>query len=103
MQPGLEKFFSAAQRRNFERGRAEGKAQGKAEGKAAALLQILMRRGLMVTAEQRRRIVGSADLAVLERWLDRALSVSSVAELLAATPRAPRGQAERANGRRRLR
>jgi len=29
MQPGLEKFFSEAQRRNFERGRAEGKAEGK--------------------------------------------------------------------------
>ncbi|TMQ05755.1 MAG: hypothetical protein E6J90_26785 [Deltaproteobacteria bacterium] len=88
MEPGLVNFFSEAQRQNFERGQAKGKAQGKAEGKAegeaAALLKILMRRGLRVTAEQRRRIVACRDLAMLERWLDRSLSVSSVAELLAS-------------------
>ena len=108
MQPGLEKFFSEAQRRNFERGRAEGEAKGRAEGEAkgraegeaAALLKIVTRRGLTLTAEQRRRIMGCTDVAMLERWLDRALSVSSVAELLAAAPRAPRGRAEQAKGRR---
>lgn len=107
MEPGLEMFFSKAQRRNFERGRAEGeakgKAKGKAEGEAAALLKILARRGLTLTAEQRRRIMGCTDLAMLEHWLDRVLSVSSAAELLAASPRAPRGQPTRANGRRKLR
>jgi predicted transposase YdaD len=111
MQPGLEKFFSEAQRRNFERGRAEGEARGKAEGEArgraegeaAALLKILTRRGLTVTAEQRRCIMGCTDVAMLERWLDRALSVSSVAELLAAASRSPRGQPVRANGRRKSR
>ena len=92
MQPGLEKFFSEAQRRNFERGRAEGEA--------AALLKIVTRRGLTLTAEQRRRIMGCTDVAMLERWLDRALSVSSVAELLAGAPRA---RAEPANGRRKSR
>jgi hypothetical protein len=91
MQPGLEKFFSEAQRRNFERGRAEGKAQGraagKAEGEAAALLKILMRRGLTVTTEQRRRIVECTELGVLERWLDQSLSVGSVEDLLASRAR----------------
>jgi hypothetical protein len=109
MQPGLEKFFSEAQRRNFERGRAEGEAKGKAEGEAkgkaegeaAALLKILTRRGLTLTAEQRRRILGCTDVATLERWLDCALSVTSVAELLAATSRAP--QPVGANGRRKSR
>jgi hypothetical protein len=103
MQPGLEKFFSEAQRQNFERGRAEGEAKGRAEGEAAALLKIVTRRGLTLTVEQRRRIMGCTDVAMLERWLDRALSVSSVAELLAAAPRAPRGRAEQANGRRKSR
>jgi hypothetical protein len=102
MQPGLEKFFSEAQRRNFERGRAEGEAKGKAEGEAKgeakALLKILTRRGLTLTAEQRRRIMECTDVAMLEDWLDRALSVSSAAELLAATSRAPRGQPVRAKG-----
>jgi hypothetical protein len=112
MQPGLVNFFSAAQRRNFERGRAEGKAEGKAEGEAkataAALLKILTRRGLTPTAEQRRRILKCADLAMLERWLDRSLSVSSVDGLLTSPGNASRGvhrrgQATAANGRRRSR
>ena len=98
MQPGLENFFSEAQRRNYERGRAHGKAEGRAEGKAegkaegeiAALLKILARRRLTPSAEQRRRILGCTDLAVLERWLDRSLSVSSVAELLARPARVRR-------------
>jgi flagellar biosynthesis/type III secretory pathway protein FliH len=77
MQPGLEKFFTETQRRNYERGKAEGKA----EGEAAALLKILTRRGLTLTADHRRRIVECTDLAMLEHWLDRALMVSSAEEL----------------------
>ncbi|HEY0478414.1 MAG TPA: hypothetical protein VGD37_12905 [Kofleriaceae bacterium] len=112
MQPGLEKFFSKAQRRNFERGlaqgeakgKAEGKAEGRAEGQAAALLKILTRRGLTPTGEQRRHIMGCTDVAMLERWLDGALSVSSVAELLAPHARtrrsAHRSRAAAPNGRR---
>jgi hypothetical protein len=99
MQPGLEKYFSETQRRNYERGRAEGEAKGKAEGeakakaegeakgKADAVLKILMRRGLTLSADQRRRIVACTDLATLERWLDRSLSASSVDELLASLSR----------------
>jgi hypothetical protein len=105
MEPGLVNFFSQAQRRNFERGQAKGKV----EGAAAALLKILLRRGLAPTAEQRRRIIECVDLAMLERWLDRSLSVSSVAELLASRRQTTsRGVSRRdssgaANGRRRAR
>lgn len=87
MQPETAYYFNDAQRRNFERGvakgKAEGKAEGRAEGVAVALLKILARRRLTLTAAQRRRITGCTDLAVLERWLDRSLLASSVAELLA--------------------
>lgn len=87
MQPETVYYFNAEQRRNFERGvakgRAEGKAEAKAEGKVEALLTILAGRRLRATAAQRRRIAGCTDLAVLERWLARSFSVSSVAELLA--------------------
>jgi predicted transposase YdaD len=107
MQPGLEKFFTRAQRQNFERGRAEGEAKGKAEGeakgKAEALLKIVTQRGLTLTTEQRRGIMACTDVVTLERWLDRALSVSSVAELTAAAPRASRGRAGQAHGRRKSR
>ena len=100
MQPGLVNFFSEAQRRNFERGRAEGEA--------TALLKILMRRGLALTAAQRRRIGACTDLATLERWLDRSLSASSVEELLASPARASsnghrRGRSVPVRGRRKSR
>jgi len=92
MQPGLENYFSEAQRRNYERGRAEGEAKGRAEGeakgKAEAVLKILVRRGVTLTAAQRRSIVECADLATLERWLELSLSASSVEELLASPSRA---------------
>jgi hypothetical protein len=47
--------------------------------------------------------MGCTDVATLERWLDGALSVGSVAELLLANAREPRGQAGPANGRRKSR
>ena len=116
MQPGLENYFSEAQRRNYERGRAEGEAKGKAEGKAEgeakgkvdAVLKILTRRGLTPSADQRRRIIACTDLATLDRWLDRSLSASSVDELLASPSRASgnghrRGGAAPVRGRRKSR
>jgi hypothetical protein len=96
MQPGLENYFSEAQRRNYERGRAEGKAD--------AVLKILTRRGLTPSADQRRRIVACTDLATLDRWLDRSLSASSVDDLLASLPRASaNGERRGKRGRRKLR
>jgi hypothetical protein len=87
-------YFNAAQKRNWDNGVATGVARGEAKGKAAgeatALLKILARRGLTTTAAQRRRILGCTDLATLERWLDRSLSVSSVGELLASRVRRTR-------------
>jgi len=35
-----------------------------------------------MTDDQQRRIVTCTDLAIVERWLDRAFSVASVDELL---------------------
>jgi hypothetical protein len=100
MHAGLENFFSEAQRRNFERGQAKGEA--------AALLKILTRRGLTPTVEQKRRIVACTELAMLERWLDRSLSVSSIEELWAPRRKPPNGlhrggQRLPANGRRKSR
>ncbi len=79
MDPQIEKFFSEAHRRSYDRGKAEGEARGKAE----ALLMFLRRRDLAMTSDQQHRILTSTDLATLDRWLDRAFSVASVDELLA--------------------
>jgi len=99
MDSQVEKFFSEEHRRSFDRGKAEGEAKGKAEGEAKgkaegeakgkaegeakALLMFLRRRGLAVTDDQQQQIVGCADLPTLDRWLERAFSVTSVEELLA--------------------
>jgi hypothetical protein len=92
MDTQIEKFFSEAHRRSFDRGiaegeargKAEGEARGKAEGKAEALLVFLRQRGLAMTSDQQHRIRTCTDLASLDRWLDRAFSgATSVDELLA--------------------
>jgi hypothetical protein len=83
MDTQIEKFFTEAHRRSFDRGKAEGKAEGEAKGEAKALVVFLKRRGLAITADQQDRILTCTDLATLDRWLDRALSASSVDELLA--------------------
>ena len=79
MEPQIEKFFSEAHRRSYDQGKAEGKAEGKTE----ALLMVLRRRGLAMTDDQQRRIATCADVATVDRWLDRSFSVASVDELFA--------------------
>jgi hypothetical protein len=83
MEPQIEKFFSEAHRRSYDLGKAKGEAEGEAKGKADALLMILRRRGLAITDEQQHQIVTCTDLATLDRWLERAFSITSGSELLA--------------------
>jgi hypothetical protein len=75
MNPQIVKFFSDERRRSYE--------QAEAKGEAKALMMILKQRGLAMTDEQQHQIVTCTDLATLDGWLNRALSVTSVDELLA--------------------
>ncbi len=75
MEPHIEKFFTEAHRQSY--------AQGEAKGKAESVIRILQRRGLAMTDEQQRRVASCTDLAALDQWLDRVLSVASVDELFA--------------------
>lgn len=77
MLPETQKLFSESQRRSYEKGIVDGTARGEAR----ALLKILAQRGLAVSDNQRRRISECVSLATLDRWLDRALSVTSVDEM----------------------
>jgi hypothetical protein len=79
MQPGIEKFFTEAHRRAYDRGMAEGKA----EEAARLVLKLLSRRGITITDAQRHQILECSDLEVLDRWQDLAFSVTSVEELFA--------------------
>ena len=65
-------------------GRAEGKVEGKAEGKAEAVLAVLKARGVAVSESVRSHVLGCHDLSTLDRWLARALTAASDAEVVAA-------------------
>jgi predicted transposase YdaD len=87
----LSEWAKAHYRQGKEEGKTEGKAEGKLEGEAAgkaagkaeSVLAILSARGLTFSPDERRAIVGRTDLELLDRWIARALTVRSVAELLA--------------------
>ena len=64
-------------------GLAEGKAAGLAEGKATTLLAFLAARGIAVDAAARARVLAERDLATLDRWIARAGSCGTIAELFA--------------------
>ena len=90
MMPEAPKYFSESQRRSYDKGAAhgkiegivEGRIEGKIEGKADSVLRVLAGRGLRVNDDHARRIRACTDLETLDRWLDGALSVASVDELL---------------------
>ena len=63
--------------------RSEGLAEGRAEGLAEALLAVLASRALPLAAAEPEQILRERDPARLARWLARAASCSSAAELLA--------------------
>ena len=65
-----------------EKVKNEGRLEGEARGEARALLRVLTKRKLSVSAEQEARILGCADVAVLEGWLDRALTAESTEDVL---------------------
>jgi hypothetical protein len=64
-------------------GRAEGEAKGEAKGEARAVITVLEARGLVVTDDDRERILAATDLAQLDRWLRRAVAISTTEELFA--------------------
>ncbi|MFN9706718.1 MAG: DUF4351 domain-containing protein, partial [Planctomycetota bacterium] len=75
------KFVSTAQQLRNE-GRAEGKAEGRAEGKVATLLRLITRRfGAPAAAVVSRLQAATTD--DLDRWTDRILDATSLADLFA--------------------
>ncbi|WP_437975365.1 hypothetical protein WMF11_46580 [Sorangium sp. So ce295] len=64
---------------------AKGRQEGSLEAKAQAVLAFLDARGLEVPAEVRERVLASADLDELDRWIRRAATIGDARELLATT------------------
>ncbi|GLX04520.1 hypothetical protein Misp03_14470 [Microbispora sp. NBRC 16548] len=63
------------------KGLEQGLEQGRAEGEIEAILTVLDARGLDIPAEARERISRCSDLHLLEKWIRRAVTVTSVDEL----------------------
>ncbi len=66
----------------IEQGRLKGLEQGRAQGRAEDVLRILTVRGMLVSEQVRQRILSCSDVALLDRWFDRALTSSSLSEVL---------------------
>ncbi|HEY0537249.1 MAG TPA: hypothetical protein VGD53_02730 [Actinoallomurus sp.] len=67
---------------DFARGYyGQGEARGEARGEAKAVLAVLSTRGIDVPEKVRVRIWECTDLALLESWVRRAVTVASVGEL----------------------
>jgi len=85
---GVAKGLAKGQAEILAKGQAEGLAEGLERGRLAgrvdALLTVLARRGLEPTPEQRARIEGCGDVGWIDRWFDRAITATSVAEVLEA-------------------
>jgi hypothetical protein len=62
---------------------AQGEAQGHAKGRAEGLLRVLGARGISVDDVAAQRIRSCTDIALLDSWLERAVSVRTAEELFA--------------------
>ena len=61
---------------------AQGKVEGRVEGRAEGLLAVLAARKLPVADAERAAILACRDQAQLDRWIARAVTADSVAEVL---------------------
>jgi predicted nucleotidyltransferase/HEPN domain-containing protein len=66
-----------------------GKQAGITEGQIRALWSILAARGIPVDPETRAKIEGCREPEVVSRWIARAMTAASAADLFAPDPRAP--------------
>jgi hypothetical protein len=81
MAGGTYEFQSEFAKKHQAKGRAEGRAEGHAEGEAKALLAVLEARGLRASDEARARILACTDAALLEAWIRKAATATSIDEL----------------------
>jgi hypothetical protein len=60
---------------------ATAETRGEAKGQARAVLAVLVARGIEVDSAARARILGCTDVPTLDRWIARAVTAGSAAEL----------------------
>jgi hypothetical protein len=65
----------------WEVARTEGLTEGLTQGQAHAVLTVLRVRGISVPDDARERILAQKDLPCLERWHERAITATSIADV----------------------
>ncbi len=73
-----EQEFIVAMQSSWEDARTEGHT----EAQANAVLTVLRVRGIAVSDAARMRILAQKDLLRLERWLEKAITATSIAEVI---------------------
>jgi hypothetical protein len=81
-----DEWIDRIEARGEAKGRAEGRAEGLAQGQADMLLGILAARGFQVPATIRGRILACADLGQLQAWANRAVTATSLDEVIQDSP-----------------
>ena len=64
------------------KGWEDARTEGRTETQANAVLTVLRVRGISVSEAARERILAQKDLPCLERWLERAITATSMADVL---------------------
>jgi len=77
-----EEDFIMARIKSWDEGRAEVRAEERVANGANAVLTVFRVRGIAVPEADRQRILAQRDPAQLQRWLEKAILASSVAEVL---------------------
>ena len=76
-----------------ERGEKRGEERGEKRGEAEALLRVLASRGVAVTTAARKRVLACETKATLDRWLDRAATATTLAEVFGSATARPKKKA----------
>ncbi|WP_189882622.1 hypothetical protein [Streptomyces xantholiticus] len=79
--PGRGTIVEESYLKGVEEGREEGLEAGRVEARAQMILRVLEKRQIPTLASTRERIADCADLETLDRWLDRALTVTDAEDL----------------------
>ncbi|MDQ0933887.1 hypothetical protein [Streptomyces turgidiscabies] len=81
MAEGLAEGLAEGQAKGLAEGQAKGLAEGELQRAAGDVLTVLTERGIDVPEDARERITGCGDLEALSRWLRRAVTAPSAAEI----------------------
>jgi predicted transposase YdaD len=78
-----EQLIQQGLQQGLQKGLQQGLQQGQLQARASVVLEVLSTRGLAIPPSVRARIVSCADVSVLSRWLQRALTMSSAEDVVA--------------------